>query len=127
MAAVSGQYSKFYWNSSIVTECQGFNWSRSVVDHAYASCATAGFKKRVAGTRDHSGSVKGIFDPSAPPEDWFEEGDTGTFHLYVTAAAYYIAPAMITSLDIETDVDDGAIIPWTANFGGNGAWSSSGL
>ena len=127
MAAVSGQYGKISIGASNVAECQSWSWSRSIADHAYASCATAGFKKRVAGTKDHSGSLGGVLDPADPVEDYFDEGDLVTLNLYVTATAYYIVPAMITELGVEVNVDDGDIIKWTASFGGNGAWSSSGL
>ncbi len=127
MAAISGQYGKVLSGGSQTTECQGFEWSRSVVEHAYASCATGGFKKRVAGTKDHSGTLNGLFDVSEPIYEVFDEGDAVTLHLYISTTAYYIVPAMITELSIEVDIDDGSIVPWNASFGGNGAWSSSGL
>lgn len=127
MGAVSGQYAKIMIGSSNVVECTGWSWERSVADHAYASCATGGWKKRVAGTKDHTGSLNGKFDPTDEIEGYFDEGDLVTLKLYVSTTAYYSVPAMITSLSIETNVDEGDIIPWTANFGGNGAWSSSGF
>lgn len=127
MAAISGSYGKVMVGTSNAPECTQWSWSRTVSDHAYASCATAGFKKRVAGTKDHSGSIGGKFDSADSPEDYFDEGDLVTLNLYVSTTAYYIVPAMITELSVEVNIDDGDIIPWTASFGGNGAWSSSGL
>jgi hypothetical protein len=81
----------------------------------------------VAGTKDHSGTLEGKFDDSDPIDDYFDEGDLVTLHLYVTSSAFYVVPAMITEVSIEVDIDEGDIIPWSASFGGNGAWSSSGL
>lgn len=127
MAAVSGSYGKIMIGASNVVECTGFDWERSVADHAYASCATSGFKKRVAGTKDHSGTLNGKFDPANDISDYFDEGDLVTLNLYVSTTAYYIVPAMIINVSISVDIDEGDIIPWTASFGGNGAWSSSGL
>lgn len=127
MAAVSGTFGKIMIGSSNLVECTGWTWQRQVADHAYASCATGGFKKRVAGTKDHSGTLDGKFDPSDSIDDYFDEGDLVTLNLYVTSTDYYIVPAMITELSVEVDIDEGDIIPWSASFGGNGAWSSSGL
>lgn len=127
MAAVSGQYGKIMVGASNVVECTGWTHSRQVADHAYASCATGGWKKRVAGTKDHSGTLNGKFDPDDDISDYFDEGDLVTLNLYVATDAYYIVPAMITELSVEVDIDEGDIIPWSASFGGNGAWSSSGL
>lgn len=127
MPTISGQYGSIKIGSSAVQECTSWTWSRSVQEHAYASCATGGFKKRVAGTKDHSGSLEGKLDLDQSVEDFFDEGDIVTLNLYVSSTAFYVVPAMITELSIEVDIDEGDIVPWSANFGGNGAWSSSGL
>jgi hypothetical protein len=123
MAAVSGQYGKITIATSNVTECSYWSFDRTAAEHAYASCATNGYKKRVAGTKDGSGNLKGWQDPSAMIETYFVEGDLPTLRLYISAAKYYSVPCMITRLHTECDIDDGAIIPWEADFGVNGAWS----
>lgn len=127
MSVASGQYGSIKIGASSVQECQGWEWQRSVTDHAYASCATNGFKKRVAGTKDHSGTMNGKYDLASNIEDFFDEGDIVTLNLYISTTAYYIVPAMITELSVSVDIDEGDIIPWSASFGGNGAWSSSGI
>ena len=127
MSVLSGKSGKIQIGASTVQDCQSWQWSRSVVELAYASCSTSGYKKRLAGVKDHSGSLKGLFDTSAPPEDYFSEGDLVTLNLFIDAVSYYIVPAMITKLDVEVDNNEGDLVPWSADFGGNGAWSSSGL
>lgn len=127
MAVASGQYGTIKIGSSALVECMGWTWTRTVADHAYASCNTSGFKKRVAGTKDHSGTMNGKMDLAVEMEDYFDEGDLVTLNLYVNTTDYYIVPAMITELTVEVDIDEGDIIPWSASFGGNGAWSSSGM
>lgn len=127
MAAISGQYALVKIGASSVAECQGFTWTRTCILHAYASCATGGFKKRVAGTRDGNGSINGVFNPDDAPEDYFDEGDAVTLLLYVDASSYYSVPAVIENLEISADIDDGAIMPWSASWGQNGAYSSSGV
>jgi predicted secreted protein len=123
LATVSGQYGKIVIGSSNATECSYWSFDRTAAEHAYASCATNGYKKRIAGTKDGSGSLKGFQDPAAPIETYFVEGDLVTLRLYYTASKYYSVPAMITRLHIENDIDDGAIVPWEADFGINGAWT----
>src|SRR5262245_39691681 len=123
MTAVSGQYGKITLGSSNVTECSGWSFDRTVADHPYASCATSGYKKRIAGTKDGTGNLKGWQDPSSPIETYFVEGDHPTLRLYVSASKYYTVPCMITRLHTEVDIDDGAIVPWEADFGIDGAWT----
>lgn len=123
MTAVSGQYGKITIGSSNLTECMGWSFDRSVADHPYASCATNGYKKRVAGTKDGTGSLNGMQDPADPIENYFVEGSQVTLRLYYTAAKFYSVPAQINRLGIEVDIDDGAPVPWTADFGANGAWT----
>jgi hypothetical protein len=123
MAAVSGQYGKIAIASSTVTECTYWSFDRMANDQSYSSCATAGYKKRVAGVKDGSGNLKGFQDPSNAIETYFEEGDLVTLLLYYTASKYYTVPAMITKLHVEADIGEGALVPWEADFGINGAWT----
>lgn len=127
MSVLAGTLAKVMIGSSNVQDCQRWSWSRSVVSNAYASCSTSGFKKRLPGVKDHSGSIGGLFDEAAPPEDYFDEGDLVTLLLFVNSTDHYIVPAMIEELSVEADNNEGDLIPWDATFGGNGAWSSSGL
>lgn len=123
MTTVSGQYGKIVIGSSNATECSYWSFDRTAAEHAYASCATGGYKKRVAGTKDGSGSLRGFQDPTNPIESFFVEGSSVTLKLYYTAAKFYSVPAMITRLHTECDIDDGAVVPWEADFGADGAWT----
>jgi len=123
MTAVSGQYGQIQIGSSDVTECTYWSFDRMANEQTYASCATEGYKKRVPGVKDGSGSLKGFQDPTDPIETYFEEGDLVTLKLYYTATKFYSVPAMITKLHVETDIAEGALVPWEADFGCNGAWT----
>lgn len=127
MAVITGTDAKVVIGGSNIVDCQGWSWERTVTENAYASCSTSGFKKRLPGVKDHSGSINGLFDPESPPDDYFDEGDLVTLLLYVNSSAFYSVPAMIITLSVEANNDEGELIPWSADFGGNGAWSSSGL
>lgn len=123
MAAVSGQYGKIVIGSSNVVECMGWSFKRAPSIKPYASCATSGYKKRVVGTREGSGNLKGMQDPSDPIENFFVDGSSVTLKLYYTAAKFYSVPAIIESLDIDVDIDDGSPVPWAADFGTDGGWT----
>ena len=123
MAAASGQYGKIMIGGSTLIECTGWSFDRSVAEHVYASCATSGYKKRVAGTKDGTGELRGVLDPADPIEGYINEGDQVTLLLYFTAAKYHSVPAQINNISVEVDVEEGEIVRWTAGFGINGAWS----
>ena len=123
MATMSGQYGKVLIGSSSVVEVMKWSFARSVPDNPHGTSATAGYKKRTAGTKDGSGSLNGLQDPSDPVEGYFEEGDIVTLKLYDSASRFFSVPAMISKLDTECDIDDGAPVPWSADFGIHGAWT----
>lgn len=120
---VSGQYAKVMLGGSTLVECTGWDFDRQVAEHVYASCSTSGYKKRIAGTKDGGGEVRGVLDPTDPIENYIEEGDLVTLLLYFTATQYHSVPAMIIKLSESADVEEGEIIRWTATFGINGAWT----
>lgn len=123
MAAASGQYGKIMVGGSTLIECTGWSFDRQVAEHVYASCATGGYKKRIAGTKDGSGELRGIFDPDDPIEGYINEGDHVTLLLYFSATKYHSVPAQINSINIDTDIEEGDIVRWTAQFGINGAYT----
>jgi len=125
VAAVSGQYGKIMLGSSNLVECTGWTWDRNVASHAYASCATAGYKKRVAGTKDSTGTASGIYDPADQIDDLIDIGDLVSLLLYVTAIKYYTVPSLVVSVGLEVDVEEGEIIRWELGFEGNGSWTEA--
>lgn len=123
MSAVSGQFGTIHIGGSELVECVGWTFERSVAEHAYASCSTDGSKKRVAGTKDANGTFQSKYDPDDPLEDHLDEGDAVTLLLYVTATKRYTVPAIILSISMEVDLDEGSIIGYDVSWGLNGAYS----
>ena len=123
MATVSGQYGAIKIGTSNIVECMNWTFERRVAEHSYASCATNGYKKRIAGTKDGSGTLKGLQDSADVIENYFIEGSQLTIRLYWTAAKYYSCPVQINVLRTEADIDDGSPVPWEADFGANGGWT----
>ena len=56
MAAASGQYGQINADGSTLQECTEWVMTKETATHAYASCSTNGWRKRVAGTKGATGS-----------------------------------------------------------------------
>lgn len=119
MAAVSGKYGSVKIGSSCVAEVDNWRVSKQCILHDYATCETPGDEGTgvVAGRRKHSGSMGGIYDPTDPVENYFEEGDSVVLKLYYTATKYYQGTAYIEELSIpNVDIVEGAPVRWEATF-----------
>lgn len=106
--------------------CEIMKWSFNPKCNvpAYASNKTSGYKRRVAGVKDGSGSMEGAWDPATPAITVIDPGTGATLRLYINATQYYDVPAVIESFKLDVDVDTGEIVKWSADFGTNGAWTN---
>lgn len=120
MAAASGQYGQILADGSSLQECTEWTLTEEIAEHAYASCETSGWRQRVAGTKDVSGTCAGIFDPDDPIHDYVEISDSVTLKLYFTTAKYHSVPAIVNNIETNLNIEEGEIIRWTMNWGGNG-------
>lgn len=118
--AVSGQYADIKVGSTSLVEATRWEMDESVVEHAYASQATGGYKARVVGPKDKTGTLEGIFDPANPIHSQIAPGDQVTLLLYVTASKYHSIPAKILTLNHGAQIEEGDPLRWTASWGLNG-------
>jgi len=121
MAAASGQYGEIQADGSTLVECTEWTLTEEIAEQVYASVATNGWRQRVAGTKDCSGTCGGIFDPADPIHDYIEIGDSVTLRLYFSATKYHSVPAIINSIETNLNIEEGEIIRYNVNWGGNGA------
>jgi hypothetical protein len=121
MSGVSGQYGKIVISASTVAECTKWTMDEEVAESAYASCSTSGHRSRVAGTKDATGTLEGILDPSDDIHNYFRVGDHVTLKLYYTATKYHSVPAQINKIGQETDIEEGSVERWTADWGATAA------
>lgn len=114
MAAHSGKNGDLYWGGS--QEDHVTNWALDTTSNndAYASNQTAGWKNRVAGVRDSTGSFSMKDKPS------FEEGYIADFIGY-TDERIYTQRVIIDRIAIACDMNDGIATTWEVAFSGNGA------
>lgn len=123
---LSGKNGRIKVGGTTYDHITGWSWSRETALHAYGSNSTAGHKRKVAGMKDNSGSFTGmIHDGGAIPID---EGDAVTLQLHVdeTGNNFYSVPAIVESIEVEVDINDGAPVGYTANFQGDGAYTKNG-
>ena len=127
MAGTSGIYAVVKFDTSggsshaNFAECTSWSATFSAAIHQYASCATAGSKKKIAGTKDVSGSVEGILDPSNTITEQVREGDAIDLLLFFSATRYHLVPAVVESVEQSGDLEEGEVMRWSMSWQGNGA------
>jgi hypothetical protein len=114
MAAHSGKNGTVKWGGS--AEAHVTNWTLTTTSNnaAFASNDTSGWKTRVAGVRDSSGSFTMKDKPS------FEEGYSAELILY-TDARIYTVTVVIDSIGTACNMNDGTEVTWEVAFSGKGA------
>ena len=99
------------------------SWSLSVVadNPEFGSSSTAGWKGRVVGMRDASGSIECYGDDTERINAILKPQDTGTIELYENATLKWSIPAIIDSVDVEGNPESGDPVSVTINFSATGA------
>lgn len=121
MAVMSGKNGTLFLGENEVSPVTNWKLVATSDNPDYAANDTAGWKKRVAGVRDASGSfeVKVADDKQCP----VEEGDSVSLalHLDATGDNYYEVPAIIDKISVDVDINKGEIVACIVEFSGNGA------
>ena len=123
MATISGKNGKVLIGATPLAEITDWTFQTSSANPAYASSSTGGFRRRVAGIKDGSGSFGFILDPASPITNNFDEGSSVTLLLYLDATRFYSVPAVIDSIHLAVDISSGDVLGGTAIFSANGAWT----
>ena len=123
MPTISGKDGHVKIGAADVAEITAWSLNTTSNNPAYASSSTGGYKRRVSGVKDATGSIAFKLDPADPVTDDFDEGDHVTLLLYVDATRFYSVPAVIDAINLEVDIDSGDIIGGRAEFSANGAWT----
>ncbi len=123
MATISGKNGKVVIGSAALAEITDWTFHATSTNHAYASSSTGGYRKRVAGVKDGSGSIGFKLDPAAPITSDLDEGSAVTLLLYVDETHFYSVPALIDAIHLAVDIASGDVLGGTAAFSANGAWT----
>ena len=121
--AFSGKDGKVRIGASDLAEITGWTFNPTSNNPSWASSSTGGYKTRVAGVKDGSGSIEGKYDKTDPIDDSIKEGDCVTLELFQDATRKFIVPAIIEGMTFEQDMDDGEVVSWSADFATTGAWT----
>lgn len=106
-----------------VAELMKWSFNPKSNNPAWASNRTAGFKRRVAGVRDGSGSCEGKWDPNDPLTDHLEDGASVTLNLQLSTTHFFVVPAIVDGIKVDVDLDSGEVIGWSFDWSLNGAWT----
>jgi len=123
MSVISGKDGKVMIGATTLADITFWTLNTASNNPAYASSATAGHKKRVAGVKDGGGTIQGKLDVADAVTDDFDEGDAVTLLLHLDATRFYSVPAIIDSIQLEVDIDSGEVVGWTAEYSTDGAWT----
>lgn len=104
---------------SAVTDVLNWRLNRSSNNSAFATSNTAGYKNRVAGTADWSGSISVVRNTNAVIQ--FVVGSTYNLVLTEDGTKNWNGAMIVDSLEEMVNIDTGDYIGVTVNFSGNGA------
>lgn len=91
---------------------------------AYASSATAGYRRQIAGAREAGGEIDFLLNLADAVTGDLNEGSHVTLLLHLDATRTYSVPAVIESLSLEVHINEGKLVGGRATFLADGAWST---
>jgi len=123
MSVESGKDGKVMIGAAAIADVTKWTLRTTSSNVAYASSSTGGFRRRVGGVKDGSGTIVFKLDPEDPITDQLNEGDAVTLLLYLDGTRHFTVPAVIEALQWEVDIDRGEIVGGAAEFAIDGAWT----
>ncbi len=122
MPMLSGKSGNVSIDGEELAQVTGWRLRTSTQATSYASSSTGGFKRRLPGARQASGSLAFLLD-TAVPQTSLHEGEAVELLLKMDAARGVRVPAVIDALDLQIDVASGQIIGGRFQFTSDGAWT----
>ncbi len=123
MSLETGDDGKVLIGSTPLADITAWSLETTTRSVAYASSATGGYRKRLAGVKEGRGRIQFKLDVANPLTNQFDEGSAVTLLLYLDATRFYSVPAVIDSIQIQVDIDGGELIGGQADFSTDGAWT----
>ena len=93
------------------------SWSISLTSNnpSWASSTTSGYKSRVAGIKDTTGSYSAKFSAAIP-----SPGDEAAATFSLSGSGGYTLDIIIDAVNVEVDMDDGDIVGYSVDWSGRG-------
>ena len=135
MAGFSGKGGYVEAGAARVAEVTKWSFKATSNNPAWASSDSDGYKKRVGGVKDGSGSIEAKVDRSSLFLADLDVGTELTLHLFpethfnnatppVEDSIQWEVPAIVDSYDVNVDIDGGEAVSVTIEFSTNGEWTS---
>ena len=121
MSAISGKDGKVNIASSPAADVLEWDMTKSVTTSRFASSASGGVKRTIAGVKSASGSIKFTFDSAAAAT--LLEGVSASLKLYDNATLFYLVPAILKDFRISIDINDGKYVEVSCNYESDGAYT----
>ena len=123
---LSGTGGSVVVDSTTVADVAEWTHTRAIDRHAYASSSTSGYRKRITGHKDCSGSFR-VYLQDGDPDLGFDEGDEVTLVLYISTESSttqsITGPAIIGDIEYNVPIEEGAPVYATVPYEGNGEWT----
>lgn len=123
MTMQSGKDGKVLIGATPIADVVRWTFRGTARSVAYASNRTEEHLRHVPGTQSGSGTIAFQFNPAAPATEQLAAGSKVVLLLHLDAARHYEVPAVIEHLELQTDIDTGALIGGSAQFATDGVWT----
>jgi len=122
---ISGKNGYVVAGSTTLAEITGWRFTPTSNNPAWASSSTGGYKTRVAGVADGSGSFDYVYSKTnLLSAGGITVGASVTLKLYIDTDDYYQVPAIIDSISIDVDMNDGNQVSGSCDFSITAAWTN---
>ena len=123
MSAISGKDGKVQIDAADAAQITGWTFNPTSNNPAWASSDTNGFKDRVGGVKDGSGSFEAKYDDASEVWDTITEGSEMSLGLFLHATVSITVPAIVDGINYEVDINDGEVVAVTVDYSTRGEWT----
>ena len=118
---ISAKSGKLEIDAGEIADIRNISFVEENDAQVYSSSSTSGRKKRIAGVSDATGSFTLYPDAGAVALS-FSVGDSVTVKGYTDGSAkYFEVAAVITNITLGVPIEEGGLVPFDVEFGGDGA------
>ena len=127
MTMQSGKDGKVLSGATPIADVVRWTFRAMARSVAYASNKTGERLRQVPGTQSGTGTIAFQFNAASPATSPLAAGSAVTLLLHLDATKYYEMPAVIEQLELQVDIDTGALIGGSAQFATDGIWNEPSL
>ena len=123
MTMQSGKDGKVLIGATPIADVVRWTFRSTARGVAYASNKTGERLRQVPGTQSGTGTIAFQFNAAAPATSPLAAGSAVTLLLHLDATKHYEVPAVIEHVELQVDIDTGALIGGSAQFATDGVWN----